>query len=150
MTEVIQILASFVGAVGFAILFGQHGRQIPLAGVGSALVWFFCLAVQWCGGELHLGVFVAALLGSFYSELLAELLKVPKTVFLFSVLISLIPGSDLYLAMRYAIEGNVELFLTHGIRTLTIAFAIALGIIVMVVLTQIRRLIGQKSRPKSK
>lgn len=146
MTEMIQIFASFVGAIGFALLFGQHGRQIPLAGLGSAVVWLCCLAVQWCGGDLHLGVFAAALFGSFYSELLAEVLKVPKTVFLFSVLISLVPGSDLYLAMRFAIEGDVTLFLAHGIRTLTISLAIAVGIIVMVVFTQIKRLIRQQKK----
>lgn len=138
MKELIQLVASFAGAIGFSLIFGLHGRQIVLAGVGSACTWGCCLLAEFFGCSLHLAIFLAAVFGSFYSEFLAKILKVPKTVFLFSVLISLIPGSNLYLAMRYAIEMNSDLAVANGMETLTAALAISLGIIVMLVTSQIQ------------
>ncbi|MBR3895035.1 MAG: threonine/serine exporter family protein [Clostridia bacterium] len=138
MKELIQLIASFVGAIGFSLIFGLHGKQILLAGIGGACTWGVCLLTDFLGCSLPLAIFFAAVFGSFYSECLAKILRVPKTVFLFSVLISLIPGSNLYLAMRYAIEVNRELAMANAIETLTVALAISLGIIVMLVTSQIQ------------
>ena len=138
MTELIQLIASFAGAVGFSLIFGLHGKQIVLAGVGSTCTWGCYLLACFLGCDEHISVFLAAVFGSFFSEILAKLLKVPKTVFLFSVLISLIPGSNLYLALRYAIAKDVALATANGIETLTVALGISLGIIVMLVWTQIQ------------
>lgn len=145
MTEIIQLIASFVGAIGFSLIFGLHGKQIVLAGVGSACTWGCYLLACFVGSNAHFAIFLAAVFGSFYSEVLAKLLKVPKTVFLFSVLISLVPGSNLYLAMRYAITKDIALASANGIETLTVSLGISLGIIVMLVFTQIQAWIKNKS-----
>ena len=137
MIGVIQLIGSFVGAIGFSLIFGLHGKQILLAGVGSACTWGCYLLVCFFGCDAHLAVFFSSVFGSFFSEFLAKLLRVPKTVFLFSVLISLVPGSNLYLAMRYAIAKDAELAMANGIETLTVSLGISLGIIVMLVFTQL-------------
>ncbi len=129
--EWVQILTSFTAALGFSLIFGLHGRQLPVAAVGSALTWLVCLAGGHSGMDSHWCVFIASLFGSVYSAAAAKLLKMPKTVFLFAVLISLIPGSGLYQTMRFAVDGELEQFLLCGIDTLLTSFAIAFGMIVV-------------------
>ena len=148
--ELIQILSSFSGAIGFSMIFGLHGRQLPISAVGAAFTWLVYLAVHWFGGDIFISALLASVFGSIYVEVLARVIKVPKTVLLFSVLVSLIPGRDLYNTMRFAIDGAWPKFASSGLVTVQYACAIALGIVIVQVLMQMLTRFGLIQRPAKK
>ena len=140
--ELIQIIASFTGAIGFSLILGLHGRQLPISAIGAAFTWLVYLAVHTFGGGIFISTLIASIFGSIYVEVLARVIKVPKTVLLFSVLVSLIPGRDLYNTMRYAIDGAWPRFASSGLITVQYACAIALGIVIIQVLMQMLTRLG--------
>ncbi len=148
--ELIQIMASFLGAIGFSLIFGLHGRQLPISAIGAAFTWLVYLAVHTFGGGIFISTLVASIFGSIYVEVLARVIKVPKTVLLFSVLVSLIPGRDLYNTMRYAIDGAWSSFASSGLVTAQYACAIALGIVIVQVLMQMLTRLGLIKRAERK
>ena len=105
--EIVQILMGSVGTLGFAVLFNIKGKRM------------------------------AAVVMSFYAELLARLMKTPTTTFLTTTLVPLIPGGSLYYTMAYAFSGQMESFLQKAIDTLQLASALALGIIVATMVTKV-------------
>ena len=140
--ELIQIIASFSGAIGFSLIFGLHGRQLPISAIGAAFTWLVYLVVHTFGGGIFVSTLVASVFGSIYVEVLARVIKVPKTVLLFSVLVSLIPGRDLYNTMRFAISFAWPRFASSGLITAQYAFAIAMGIVIVQVLMQMITRLG--------
>ena len=127
MKNAIQIITAGVMGIGFALLFGLVGRKLYVIGVGSALTWSVYLLIHWASNEnIALATFIAAVFGSLAAIWSAQALKAPKTVFLFPLLVSLVPGSDLYRTMQAALGSNEAQMAIAGKRTLIFAFAIAL------------------------
>ena len=146
MTNLIQIVTAFIAAISYSMIFGARGKRLLIAGIGSALTWALYLVVFHFTSNDFNSVLAATLFGSFFSAIAANRLQIPKTVFLFSVLIALIPGRYLYLTMLAVVESDAAAFTDYGIQTLTISFAIALGIIIMLVCMQIKNSIQQSRK----
>ena len=135
--ELMQVVTAGIMAVGFGLIFGVHGKKLIAIGFGGALTWLIYLGVFFISDENYgIATFAASFFGSYGATLLAQYLKAPKTVFLFPLLVSLIPGSDLYRTMQAVLDGDKARITNCGMRTLIIAFAIAFGIIVMLVCQQ--------------
>lgn len=136
MNEWIQLLGAFGGGIGFALIFGLHGKQIAVVAFGGVAVWGCYLSVQALGGGEMLSTFLATFFGGVATVLLSRVFKAPKTVFLFPLLLPLVPGSSLYLTMRLLLENDYHLCLTHAVKTLSVMLMMAVGIIVALVLEQ--------------
>ena len=135
--EIVQILAGFVGTLGFGILFHIRKMRLLAAAAGGMLAWFlFLLLNKWSASEA-VNYFIVSLLISFYNEIMARLLKTPTTVFATTCLVPLIPGGSLYYMMNYAFAGKSVQFLERGLYTLQLASALVLGIILASALTKI-------------
>ena len=133
MTVFVQLLTAFLGALGFAVLFGVLRRCLWVAAVGGMLTWGVYLAVDaWLHVEF-LSCLAAAAFAVTISELLARKLKLPATMF-----IPLVPGGTLYYAMSFAVHGDLEQARSYGLRTLLAALAIAGGISLVTVLRELR------------
>ncbi len=131
MSEIIEILAGFVGSLGFALLFNIRGKKLLVASLGGIISWaLFLLLHRFIENEALCYLIVSISL-SVYAEIMARIMKSPTTTFITVSLIPLIPGGSLYYTMAYAFEGNVESFVTKGIATLMLASALALGIIIV-------------------
>ena len=46
MREIIQLIVSFTGSLGFAALFNIHGKKLWFAALGGCLSWAVYLAVE--------------------------------------------------------------------------------------------------------
>ncbi len=124
----IQIMTSFLGSLGFAVLFNVRGRYLLEAAFGGMLGW---LCYSLLSGRLHneyLAFLVAAMLVTGYAELMARVEKAPATTFLIAGMIPLVPGKGLYYTMRYAIGAESAGFVSQGTQTLAVAIAIAGGV----------------------
>ena len=128
--EWLQIIVGTVGTVGFAVLFNIRGKKLAAAALGGFLSWSFYLLFYHAFGSEMLGYFIAATLISVFSELMARVLKTPTTAFIITAIVPLVPGGSLYKTMRFAFSADFASFSQTGLKTLELAAALALGIIV--------------------
>lgn len=136
--KLIQILTSFTGSIGFSLLFGLRGKQLPVAAIGAAMTWGIYLLAEFCGRGIFSANVIAAVFAAAYTELFVRVLKIPKTVLTFSVVVSLIPGRALYNTMNHAFRGDIVGFVKNGITALTVAAAIGIGVTLVLVTMQFR------------
>lgn len=137
ITELVQIITAGIGAFAFGVLFNLHGKKLLSVFLGGAFGWLLVLLLTHLGANEPTAYFFAALLISFYAEILARVLKAPTTVFTTPSLIPLVPGSSLYYTMAYALDGEKALFTGKALTTLSLAAALAIGIIIATVFTRL-------------
>ena len=127
----LQCLACVIGGTGFSILFNIHGFGSALCVLGGVLAWLtYTLTLRWTGSDLT-GYFAAALLASFYSEIMARIRKYPAISYLVVSIFPLIPGAGVYYTMNYAVQGDMDAFASQGMHTAAIAGVIAVGILLV-------------------
>lgn len=127
----IESIGSFVGCIGFALLFNIHGPGGLLCALGGVLTWaVYALVVRYCGSEI-LGYFWGAVFASLYSEIMARIRKYPAISYLVVSIFPLIPGAGIYYTMTYAVQGDMEMFATKGMFTAAIAGVMAVGILLV-------------------
>ena len=107
--EIIQVLASFVGSFGFAVLYNLRGKKLCMAGISGMVSWIAYLIVWNEMPSTFVANLAAAAVATIYAETMARILKTPVTVFLI-------------LAKQW------HLFYLYGQKTLLIAVAVAAGI----------------------
>ena len=137
MTQFIQILAGGVGALGFACLFNIRGKRLLVATLGGVLAWTLFVIFSYFIKNEAVNYFIVSLLTSLFSEIMARVMKTPTTNFITTSLVPLIPGSSLYYTMAYGFQGNADSFVKKGIATLSLAAALALGIIMANAITKL-------------
>ena len=133
---VVQIIAALVGSVGFAIFFKMKGKQIALAGIGGAVTWMVYLFVQSFVTGYFVPYFAAAVFVAVYAEIMARINRAPATIFLTAAAIPLIPGGSLYYTMAGLVNKDEVLFTQSGEAAIVIALAIAMGFVVVAVITR--------------
>lgn len=126
---VLQCLFSFIGCMGFVILFNIHGKGSLLCALGGLLTWTMFLTVQHFSGSDLTAYFWAALTSSVYSEIMARIRKYPAFSYLVVSIFPIIPGAGVYYTMNYAVRGEMELFASKGMFTAAVAGVMAVGIL---------------------
>ena len=128
MTEAIQLLTAFLGAIGFSLLFHVRGRLILPASIGGMLEWgVYLLGLHTLDG-IFLPCLIASAFSAVYAEVMARLLKAPATVFFLPTIVPLIPGSTLYYMMHYAVQSDWAMARYYRGLTIQYALGIAAGI----------------------
>lgn len=92
MREIIQLIVSFTGSLGFAALFNIHGKKLWFAALGGCLSWAVYLAVEFVTPSPYVCGFWSTVAITLYAECMARVHKTPVTVFLVSATIPLIRG----------------------------------------------------------
>ena len=80
-TEIIQVLASFVGSFGFAVLYNLRGRKLCMAGISGMVSWIAYLVAWNEMPSVFAANLAAAAVATVYAETMARILKTPVTVF---------------------------------------------------------------------
>lgn len=122
---------AYAACFAFAILFNLRGRRLFLTAVGSAIGWGMYLVFEDRINPLLL-TFLCMTVVATYAEIMAVVDKCPMTVYLVVGFLPFVPGAGLYYTMKYAVEGDIALFLSRGLNTLGIA--LSMGVAVAVVL----------------
>lgn len=147
MDILLSTLYSTVASGAFAFIFNIRGRKILYAALGGGLSWLiYSICLQYIPEEV-VCYFISSVCVSLYSELFARLCKTPVTVYLVVGIIPLVPGWLAYSTMKAFISGDVQLFLDCGLRTLSIAGGIAIGVFLV---SSVMRLITISLRKKRK
>ena len=139
----VQVLASYIGCLGFAIYFNIHGPGMHLCALGGVLSWGVYLLVLHFSGNDVLAYFVAAITSAVYSETMARIRKYPAISYLVVSIFPLIPGASIYYTTDYIVRGDMAGFASKGTHTIAIAGAIAVGILMVSTLVHLQRVWGQ-------
>lgn len=127
----VQCLASFIGCVGFSILYNVHSLGIPLCSTGGMLTWAVYLIASSLGAGVIAANFWAALFCSAYAEAMARIRKFPAITYLVVSVFPLLPGAGIYYTVSYALGGSMERALSKGLETIGIAGSLAVGILLV-------------------
>lgn len=148
MESVLQILAATASAFGFGVLFQIKGKRLLAVAAGGALSWILYLFLILVLHDEAVTYFVVALSVSLYAEVMARVLKSPAIVFLSPSLIALVPGASLYYTMSHAFDGNLLQFAERGLHTVSLAAALALGVILSAIIMKLYVKLATKLREK--
>ncbi len=141
----LQVLAAAAGTLGFALLFNSRPRRLFLGALGGGLTWVAYLILSRYLAPDFLCVALAAAFGAAYAEIMARVCKAPATVFTILSELALIPGGSLYITMHHLVSGRQAQALQYGLHTLTVALAIAVGIVLVTAFTT--SFFSRKKRP---
>ena len=125
---IIQLITSFLGSLGFALVFNLRKKYVFPASVGGVLCWGAYLLTLLSSHGVFLPTLVAAAVAALYAEIFARFLKVPATVIFVPAIIPLIPGSSLFYTMSHIVSGEFELFQKFGMETILFVLGITSGI----------------------
>lgn len=128
---ILSVLSAFISTIGFAIFFHVRQTHLLICGTIGAIGWLIYLLLN---GKYHSAVlasFIAALVVTALSYLLAKKRKTPITVFLVTGIIPLVPGLGLYRTMSYMLEEDYSTALDYATLTFEIAAVIAGAIVII-------------------
>ncbi len=103
------IASSVVAGIGFVIY-----DLVKLTGMGEAV-----------------SIFVGTAFIAVSGEILARIMKMPSTVFVFPGVVAFVPGVGIYRTMLALIQSDFEKFQRVGTETIIIAIAMAMAIAVI-------------------
>ena len=125
---VIQLVAAFVGTVGFSALFGAPRRYYLYCGLAGMAGWAVYLLVAMSHSVVG-AAFFAALAVAAYSHVRAKICRCPVTVFLICGIIPLVPGGGIFWTAYYIVTEQLRMAAATGFVALKVTIAIAGGII---------------------
>ena len=125
---VIQLVAAFVGTVGFSALFGAPRRYYLYCGLAGMAGWAVYLLVAMSHSVVG-AAFFAALAVAAISHIMAKICRCPVTVFLICGIIPLVPGGGIFWTAYYIVTEQLRMAAETGFVALKVTIAIAGGII---------------------
>lgn len=127
----ITLCFTFSACFAFCFIFDFHSlKQMAVAAMGGVLSWCAYLLCAPLENDL-LAYFIATIVISVYSEIMARIFKSPVTGFLLISLLPLVPGGGIYYTMEYCVRGDTAAFLESGLHTFGIAGALAIGVLLV-------------------
>lgn len=143
------LLPCMIGCFGFCIIFNIHGRGSLLCSLGGMLTWVaYKVSLMLGFGDL-MSFFWATLFAALFSEVMARIRRCPAISYLVIAIFPLIPGAGVYYTMNYAVQGDMDMFITKGMHTAAEAGTIAVAILLAVTAVRLW-LAWLNSRKKSK
>ena len=121
---IVQLVASFVSSVTFAIILKTNRRHLLNGGVCGLLTYAAYFGVLTLTSSLFWAAFISSAVAALFSEVNARMAKVPSIILLIAGIIPIVPGGYLYRAVRDIVRGVPSSALSH----LGSAGAVALGI----------------------
>ena len=134
---ILQLISVFIGVIGFGIILEVPQKYLPYSGIAGAVGWAaYLLGQQFLPvGSIFFSSFCIALL----SQIFARKLRCPVTVFLIPGIYPSVPGAGIYRTVYYVIIGSNSMAGHYLMETLTTAGMIALGIYIVDILWNLRK-----------
>ncbi|MBQ2271046.1 MAG: threonine/serine exporter family protein [Firmicutes bacterium] len=133
----LQFIAGIGSTVGYALIFNQPRRHLIPTGLIGAAGWILYLVAVEVGYGDAFASFLSAFLVTFLSQIAARLLKDPVMVFCIPGIMPIVPGAGMYRTMRAFVTRETALAAATGYATISMAGAIALGLLAATSLFQV-------------
>ena len=128
---ILQIVLSFVGTMGFSIIFNVPRKELLLCGIVGAAGWaVYRLIFDASPDFVVVAILFGAVTVTCISRVLSYTRKMPVTIYMIPGIIPLVPGAGIYYTMFHAVMGENTQALMLGIETLRNAGVIAVGLLV--------------------
>ena len=118
----IQLIAAFLGTLGFSALFGAPRRYYIACGLVGMIGWMSYIFTD--------SILVASLIIAVMSHVFAVIQRCPVTIFIICGIIPLVPGGGLFWTLYYMLTSHLRLSFDTGTGALKATIAIAGGIII--------------------
>ena len=123
----LEMFVAFAATMAFAVIFNVSRSELIFCGIAGLVaegVYLFTLRIS---DETALAIFVASIAVTVLSRILANVRRMPVTVYLISGIISLVPGAGMY----NTISSDYMKAMYTGVDTIKVAVAIAVGIVLV-------------------
>jgi len=127
----IVVLACAVGCAGFTIYYNIHGPGMLICILGGVLTWSVYFFTITHGISEYMAYFIASAVASLFAEIMARVRKYPAISYLVVSAFPLLPGGGIYYTMCHAVSGDMAKFSQQGMQTVSIAGAMAVGILLI-------------------
>ncbi len=128
-----QILAAFLGTIGFSVLFHVPKKQYIICGLIGSLGWAVYLMIH-IRFSVPVASFGATVIIVFLSRLCAVWRKVPSNVFMIPGIFPIVPGVGIYHTIYELMIGAADAGIANGLATFKAVSAIVLGIVCVFVI----------------
>lgn len=133
----IQVIASFIGGIGFAIIYNVCFPGALLCTLGGALTWAVYGITYIFTEDVAISSLFAATFAAIYAEAMARIRKYPAISYLVISIFPLLPGAGVYYTTYALVNGNMDAFSIKGMETISIAGALAIGILLVSTLVRL-------------
>lgn len=131
MNIAFEMVVAFVATLAFAVIFNVSRSELVFCGVaGIVSEGVYQLMISVSVGE-PLAILIAAAAVTAVTRSLANLRKMPVTVYLIAGIIPLVPGTGMYKTVYNLISSDYAQAMNVGAYTLKAAVAIAIGIVIV-------------------
>ena len=132
-----SVIAGIGSTVGYALIFNQPRRHLIPTGLIGAAGWILYLVAVEVGYGDAFASFLSAFLVTFLSQIAARVFKDPVMVFCIPGIMPIVPGAGMYRTMRAFVTHETALAAATGYATISMAGAIALGLLAATSLFQV-------------
>ena len=133
------VYSSLIATMAFGFIFNVPKKAIVSGGIIGMTGWITYVYLSTYRLETISATLISAFIVATLSQFLAKYQKLPVTVFSVAGIIPLVPGGLAYETMRYFVENNYSFAIKYATKTLLISGAIAFGLIISGVISQIVR-----------
>jgi uncharacterized membrane protein YjjP (DUF1212 family) len=141
-------IACLIGCFGFSIVFNIHGVSSLFCTIGGIITWIAYAIALNLGSGILIAMLIGTIVAAAYSETMARVRKTPALSYLAVGIFPLLPGAGIYYTMNYAVQGNMDLFISKGMHTAAEAGVMAVAI--LLVSTIVRLILHLRSKRISK
>ncbi len=132
MKMLINIISAFLSTIGFSVVFQVQRKHVLASGMLGAVSWgVYLFLTDDLAFSTVWASFIATLLVTALSYVLAKLRKTPIIVFLVGGIIPLVPGVGLYRTMYNLLQQDYATAINYMLLTFEIAGVIAGAIVII-------------------
>lgn len=130
-----QLAASFVGVLGFALMFNSPVRTALAAAAVGALPNVGRIAMIEVGASAAVAAAAAALVVGVVAAYVAPTLKIPRITVSVPAVVIMVPGSATYLAVSGLGDGATSQTVAYAVQAVVVVLGISVGLAVARMLT---------------
>ena len=125
-------LMSFIGTMGFSIIFNVPRRELLVCGLAGAAAWLvYQVTLQISPDAVVVATLLGAMTVTYISRIASYIRHMPVTIYMIPGVIPLVPGAGIYYTMFNAVMGYNDQALLLGFETLRTAGVIAVGLLIV-------------------
>lgn len=129
-----NIILCVLGTLGFCVLLNMPKNKIWLATLGAIIS---SSIFEILDAKTNINIFWSTLISiitlEIYSEIMARIVKIPATAILLPSTIPLLPGGFLFYTMNSVVSGKTKDAIYYAKQTILVAFALAMGSVVVLI-----------------
>lgn len=140
-----HFIYSYFATVGFSVFLNAPKSTLIPCGAVGAIGWTLFYWLLGITSSSILANFLASIIVSLISEILARKLKQPAIVFVIPGIIPLVPGLGMYNTMLYLVQGDYTNAISKGADVLFVGGAISLGVLIVTAIVRTMHLLKIKN-----